>query len=520
MSVLVACVALPASTAHAALPNLVSDPAQSPQLGVSVFSTAPQERLLLRFDSYVHNEGPGVLHIRGSSPLSGSMQDVFQVVDGTPVALPGADVVYEASSPTNADSHNHWHFQNAARYALVTTGGAPAAPDAPKVGFCLLDSEAVPGGPSPAPDDCGTSSSTQVDMGVSPGWRDQYRRSLMFQWVDVSEVQPGDYLLRSEVDPDDLIDETDEINPGADLPVRVPGYRPKARSVAAGPVTLALDADRVEPITGTMGAPSFKVVDPPDHGTLDVATNTWTTDQFVQYAPDDPSAPQPDTFDYVARAGDSDFPRDAFLQPATATIGSGSQVAISGAPQSMIGGTSIQLSANAPVAWSASRGTIAASGRFTAPLTAGPVAVTAVDAGGTADTKTIAVSAPPVPEPAPLPVGAPPGDSAVVPPAALAPVTPARLPRRSIEAAVAQQVGRFVSVTTKPGRSGTLRVLLRRNGRRVDSCRTRATAGRSYTCRLRRPRKGAGKLRVVVELKRLDGKVVRQAVRISTARVR
>jgi hypothetical protein len=356
-------------------------------------------------------------------------------------------------------------------------------------------------------------------MGVSGGYRDLYSSNLAFQWVDVSDVQPGTYLLRSEVDPDDIVDETDESNGFADLPVRIHGYRAKARSVPLGPVTVGLDADRVEPMSGTMAAPRYRIKTPPQHGTLDLSTGTWSTNRFVRYTPDAPADPQPDSFEYVVRASDSAFPRDAALIPQTVTIGPGSPVAISGAPDSMVGGTSVQLSAPAGVSWSASRGTVTSSGRFTAPLTAGPVLVTAVDAGGTADTKTIGVTAPPAPEPAPLPAGAPPGDSADVPPERLTPVTPARLPRRSIESAAAQRIGRFVAVTVRPGRSGTLRVLLRRGSRTLARCRTRATAGRSYTCRLRRPRGSTQKLRVVLELRRLDGRAVRQGVRIDTARV-
>lgn len=525
-----ACLALPASAARAALPNLVSDPASGPFLGVYSFG-AGDDRLLLRFNSWVHNAGPGVLHIRGTTPVAGVMTNVLQLEDSDPLKAttlsPGAQVVYEDDNPTNEDGHDHWHLQKAAQYSLYNPDGVTQAAPAAKVGFCLLDSQRVtsealgsPRAPVDSDHACGREASTTVNMGVTGGMRDLYQSSLAFQWVNVSDTQPGNYLLRSTVDPDNFVIETSEDNGYADLPVRIPGYRAKPRSVPLGPVTIGLDADRVEPMSGSMAAPRYLIKTPPLHGTLDLVTDAWSANRFVRYTPDDPANPEPDTFEYVVRASDSAFPRDDALIPQTVTIGDpGGLVAISGAPDAMVGGTSVQLTAPAGVTWSASRGSITSSGLFTAPLTAGPVTIAAVDAGGTADVKTIEVSAPPPPRPAPLPAGAPPGDSAVVPPERIAPVTPARLPRKTIESATAQRIGRFIAVTVRPGRSGTLRVLLRRGSRTLRRCRTRATAGRSYTCRLRRPAGSTRKLRVVLELRRLDRKTLRQAVRISTAHV-
>jgi hypothetical protein len=88
------------------------------------------------------------------------------------------------------------------------------------------------------------------------------------------------------------------------------------------------------------------------------------------------------------------------------------------------------------------------------------------------------------------------------------------LPRRSIVSASAARVGRFVTVAVVPGRSGHLRIALRRGGRTVSACGLRAAAGRSSVCRLRRPARGRGALRVVVRLARLDGSVVSLTVPI------
>ena len=44
--------------------------------------------------------------------------------------------------------------------------------------------------------------------GISPGWRDVYDRELAFQWVDASEVLPGEYWLREDIDPTGVIKQT------------------------------------------------------------------------------------------------------------------------------------------------------------------------------------------------------------------------------------------------------------------------------------------------------------------------
>jgi hypothetical protein len=118
-----------------------------------------------------------------------------------------------------------------------------------------------------------------------------------------------------------------------------------------------------------------------------------------------------------------------------------------------------------------------------------------------------------------VPAGAAPGDPAAVPPRALAPTPPVTLPRRAIESAVAQRVGRYVAVSLVTGRAGRLRIALRRGRRTVARCSVAVVVGRSYTCRLRRPRSGRGALRVVAQLRRADGRTVTRAVKIGAPHI-
>jgi hypothetical protein len=49
-------------------------------------------------------------------------------------------------------------------------------------------------------------------LGISVGWADVYARNLSGQWIDVTGLADGQYWLESEIDPFNLLDETDDTN--------------------------------------------------------------------------------------------------------------------------------------------------------------------------------------------------------------------------------------------------------------------------------------------------------------------
>lgn len=500
------------ANAAAALPDLVSDPPANAQLSVYADDGGGQ-RLLLRFDSYVHNAGPGPLEVRfGVSGPGGPADTVTsapeQLVDGVWEPMTSAaELVFESGRLDNEDGHDHWHLQRVARYALALPGAGGGLVASEKVGFCLLDSLPVEasGRPHYVAECRRAPGASSVTMGVSAGWRDLYTRNLAHQWVDVSDVAPGTYDLRAEIDPENVIAETDEANPASARAVVVPGYVARPRSGASAVV---LAGAAVAPASGALAPPRYRIERAPAHGTVDRPVGEWFDDPVVRYTPSDPAAPVPDELEYVVRAADSAFPR---VPPrATVALGGGAErVAVGGAPATVVTGTSVQLSAVAPpgaaVAWSASAGTVTDGGLFTAPAVPGRVTVRASVEGGAADVVTLEVVPRPVSRPAPLPSTAPEGDSAAPPVRPLVPRAPTVFPRRAIEKATAERTGRYVVVTVTPGRSGRLRIVLRRGGRTLRACTVRGVAGRSVTCRLRRPASGRGAVRVVVRA----GKVAR-----------
>jgi hypothetical protein len=495
-------------------PDLVADPPARPVISQE---TSGAGRLLLRFDGFIHNAGAGPLEIDGSRAASTDPMQVDQrlfFADSTPgaphfdvfdMSAAGAELVYET-----ADGHQHFHLHDAARYSLWSSDRTAEVAPSMKVGFCMGDSQHVgPGGPSSAvytfSDFCGHLDPTAltVQEGISPGWRDVYTRTLPFQWIDISDVQPGTYWLRADVDPDGFIAESDEVNAPAysTAATTIPGY--VAGPVAAGTVpgggqlTIALAATAI----GGPGPLAFRVVTAPAHGTLDVAPGATFAGPQVVYRPA-PGYRGPDAFTYAAVVAGSPYPRT----PATATVSLDvgaaptPSVLISGAPASLATGHSAQLAAavanDAPgVSWTvdgvpggtARAGRITADGVYTAPSAippGGTVVVAARSASGAQDERVVRI----VPSVEAMSLALP-----FIP----------RMPRAG------ERIGRptlavvegTVVAAVRTGRRGTLTLRVLVGRRLVVRCRAVAPARRVMACRELAPAGvAAQRLRLVATL--------------------
>lgn len=120
-----------------------------------------------------------------------------------------ADLVLRspANNPlfTYAPCHGHYHFNNFAEYRLLNSAGQPAA-IGQKVGFCLEDvSRWNSAANSRAQYDCDY-------QGIQAGWSDIYSRNLPGQWVDITGVAAGTYVLEIRLDTANRIDEANETN--------------------------------------------------------------------------------------------------------------------------------------------------------------------------------------------------------------------------------------------------------------------------------------------------------------------
>lgn len=539
------------------LPNLVADPPDNVNLAVD--SSTGTNLLLLRFNGYIHNAGPGALDFRGSREAPKVSREIEEEVQRAEVeraegkkaqlelpqkteaelAAPPMQVfqrifttdaeefnierphVDEPSSGemvyVNADGHHHWHLQRVARYSLWNSTKTAEVAPAQKVGFCLEDSEHVQSavgpekpvysdGVPPFRDFCQQyhPEATGLFEGVSPGWRDLYRSNLAFQWVDVSDVLPGEYWLREDVNPTGAIKEAGGLNTPAyaTAPTIVPGFDALAQSI---PMQSGGSPGESQAVTLTARAyndsavPEYAIVSQPRHGTLGAVIGNQVT-----YMPE-PGYSGPDSFTFSAADPNSQFPSD----PAIATVAI-EGVAIGGAPSSMYAGTSVQLSATADgasgaVEWSASAGTITAEGLYTAPATpppGGAATIVARTMTGAQDRRTIAILPVPSAQPAPQAVADISTSSATAPnPAASRP---------SVSRPQAILIGHKLVMTTRVSGAGRVRLTAYLAHRVLGGCVVQTPGEQSFTCRLtlgRRVRLNA-RIGVLASL-RVGGKILR-----------
>src|SRR2546426_104462 len=170
-----------ARTQTVALPDLTIDSARlgaSVDFKTKVFSSTDcavlegcvsgkGKRLLLRFDVATPNIGAADL-------VLGRPQDHPEYFEFSPC-------------------HGHYHFSGYARYELLTARGANVVTGR-KQAFCLEDF-------APYSSTAGPAKFTCAYQGISIGWQDVYGKYLDCQWLDVTDVPGGKYLLRVTINP-------------------------------------------------------------------------------------------------------------------------------------------------------------------------------------------------------------------------------------------------------------------------------------------------------------------------------
>jgi lysyl oxidase len=205
------------------------------------------DRELLVFASAVDNVGAGPLVVRASrSGTDVAMMSAHQVIrraDGSEARRPIASLLrYE-----RAETHAHWHLDAFERYELRDASGDATLLVARKAGFCLGDrydsrrSVDLPGEPSGAvwTHECGKGQPDLLSLeeGISVGYGDDYAPRLEGQFVDVSDVPPGRYLLVHVANPRRALRESRYANNAASvaLVLRRPAGRAAIEVVARCP---------------------------------------------------------------------------------------------------------------------------------------------------------------------------------------------------------------------------------------------------------------------------------------------
>jgi hypothetical protein len=150
-------------------------------------------RRLLQFEGRIENWGPGDLN-------PGPEQN---------------NPLYEYSA-----CHDHYHFRNFTDYRLLNLDGSVAA-FGHKQSFCLVDMVQVEGAPGPAPPGTRPPPGETGCSYLSAGWADIYGVGTPCQWVDITDVPEGDYLLELTVNPEGSVAEADVDNNAVQIPVHI-----------------------------------------------------------------------------------------------------------------------------------------------------------------------------------------------------------------------------------------------------------------------------------------------------------
>ena len=159
----------------------------------------------LRFDTIVVNVGAGPFDVYGTpnSATTGSYDVTQRIRDGA--------AWNEYATPATmffaGDGHNHWHVRELQHWTLANVNSpATVLRRGAKTGFCFWDNYPYPGAtpvhyhPSTT-SACATDGAGHVPMGLSVGWGDEYPSTIGLQYIDITNLAYGDYILTIEADP-------------------------------------------------------------------------------------------------------------------------------------------------------------------------------------------------------------------------------------------------------------------------------------------------------------------------------
>jgi len=130
-------------------------------------------RRLLRFDTIIMNRGDGNLVVGDRSDPKNPYASWF---------------VYNYC-------HQHFHIREFSVYELLQLDGKTLVTSDTKQGFCFEDSLKYDGNKS-AGFDCNY-------QGITSGWGDWYYKQLAGQWIDITGVPQGTYLVRITINKGD-----------------------------------------------------------------------------------------------------------------------------------------------------------------------------------------------------------------------------------------------------------------------------------------------------------------------------
>jgi hypothetical protein len=224
-----AALAIPAQAAAAPggwqLPDFEQEAPSGLVLTSGALSGHPN-RYFLGFRSAVRNvgEGPLMIHGQRSSRRTPTMV-ATQLIQGAGGAVRRVHGVGRLRYVVST-GHQHWHLLTFDRYTLRRVGGRRVERRDRKTGFCLGDryrTLAPLAGPSPATppftSNCGLHQPGRLTVteGISVGYGDDYTANLEGQYIGLSGLPGGRYVLAHEVNTDHGLRELNYDNDAASI---------------------------------------------------------------------------------------------------------------------------------------------------------------------------------------------------------------------------------------------------------------------------------------------------------------
>lgn len=163
-------------------------------------------RRILRFDTVIMNSGDGDLVLGDRSDPNNPFAEFFEF----------------------APCHGHFHIRDFSVYELLSLDRSVVVA-AHKQGFCMEDSLKYDGGKSK-----GFNCEFQ---GITSGWGDWYFKQLTGQWIDITGVPEGDYIVRVRINLVNTFDEgQNRYTNAVETTIHVPNPRNKVRIDDSAPV--------------------------------------------------------------------------------------------------------------------------------------------------------------------------------------------------------------------------------------------------------------------------------------------
>lgn len=154
-------------------------------------------RRLLRFDTVVMNSGDGDLIVGKREDPANPYAEWFEF----------------------APCHGHFHIRGFSDYELLNTDRTLVVAGH-KQGFCFEDSFKYDGGKSK-----GYNCASQ---GITSGWGDWYYKQLTGQWIDITGVPEGDYIVRVTINAAGTFDEgSNRYTNSVETSIHIPNPRKK-----------------------------------------------------------------------------------------------------------------------------------------------------------------------------------------------------------------------------------------------------------------------------------------------------